>query len=210
VSFCAEEKKMTYRLPSLNTLRAFEAAARHLSFKMAASELGVTAGAVSQQVKKLEGSLGVALFRRLPQGLLLTEEGETYLPRITKIFEDLTEATEAIAPEMNGKKFNVGICSKAMVVLPPNWPNHCDHLKSYVRNVIQTTDVDMVRTNEIDCLIRLGGGPYGDLALIAIPSSASTVELPEELHFLCKPGLADCRQSKAILENLKEHAGSNS
>ena len=62
---------MTYRLPSLNALRAFEAAARHLSFKTAATELGVTAGAVSQQVKKLENSLSVELFRRLPHGLLL-------------------------------------------------------------------------------------------------------------------------------------------
>lgn len=197
---------MTYRLPSLNTLRAFEAAARHLSFKTAASELGVTAGAVSQQVKKLEDSLGVALFRRLPHGLLLTVEGETYLPRITKIFEDLTDATEAIAPDMNGKKFNVGISSKAMAVLPANWPNHCDHLKPYVRNVIQTTDVEMVRTNEIDCLIRLGGGPYGDLALTAIPSSTGTTEHPQELHFLCKPGLSDCRQSQALLDDLKRFA----
>ena len=48
---------MTYRLPSLNTLRAFEAAARHLSFKTAANEIGVTSGAVSQQVRKLEHSL---------------------------------------------------------------------------------------------------------------------------------------------------------
>lgn len=201
---------MTYRLPSLNTLRAFEASARHLSFKTAASELGVTAGAISQQVKKLELSLGVALFRRLPQGLLLTDEGEAYLPRITKIFEELTEATEAISPELNGKKFGVGICAKAKAVLPPNWPNHCGQLRHYVRKVIQTTDVDLVRTNEIDCLVRLGGGPYGDLALTAIPSSTSTREPPEELHFLCKPGLADCRQSKAIIEDLKEHAGSNS
>lgn len=201
---------MTYRLPSLNTLRAFEAAARHLSFKMAASELGVTAGAVSQQVKKLEGSLGVALFRRLPQGLLLTDEGETYLPRITKVFEDLTEATEAIAPEINSKKFTIGICSKALAVLPPNWPNHDDSLKPYVRDSIQTTDVELVRNNEIDCLIRLGGGPYGDLALIAIPRSPSTKEHPAELHFICKPGLSDCRQSKAILDDLALHAVSNS
>ncbi len=71
---------MTYRLPSLNTLRAFEAAARHASFKTAADELGVTAGAVSQQVKKLESSLGVTLFRRLPHGLVLTAQAETYLP----------------------------------------------------------------------------------------------------------------------------------
>ncbi len=201
---------MTYRLPSLNTLRAFEAAARHLSFKTAASELGVTAGAVSQQVKKLEGSLGVALFRRLPQGLLLTDAGETYLPRISKVFSDLTEATEAIAPDMNGKKFNVGVCAKARTVLPPNWPSQRGTLKPYVRNVIQTNDVDLVRTNEIDCLIKLGGGPYGDLALIAIPGPASGMDHPEEMHFLCKPGLADCRQSRAILQDLKENVGSGS
>lgn len=200
---------MTYRLPSLNTLRAFEAAARHLSFKTAASELGVTAGAVSQQVKKLEASLGVALFRRLAQGLLLTAEGEAYLPRITRVFEDLTDATEAIAPNMNGKKFNVGLCSKAQAVLPANWPNHCDRLRPYVRDVVQTTDVELVRTNEIDCLIRLGGGPYGDLALVTIPNPASTAKHPKALHFVCKPGLADCRQSKAILEDLEEHAGAN-
>ena len=70
---------MTYRLPSLNTLRAFEAAARHLSFRAAAHEIGVTSGAVSQQVRKLEHSLGVDLFQRLPHGLLLTLEGATYL-----------------------------------------------------------------------------------------------------------------------------------
>ncbi|MEM7221944.1 MAG: LysR family transcriptional regulator [Pseudomonadota bacterium] len=199
---------MTYRLPSLNTLRAFEAAARHLSFKMAASELGVTAGAVSQQVKKLEGSLGVALFRRLPHGLLLTVEGETYLPQISKVFEDLTEATEAIAPKINGKKFTVGISAKAMALLPPNWPNHGDSLKPYVRDSIQTTDLELVWTNEIDCLIRLGGGPYGDLASVTIPSSSSRDDDPTELHFICKPGLANCRQSKAIVEDLTAHARS--
>ena len=198
---------MTYRLPSLNTLRAFEAAARHLSFKVAASELGVTPGAVSQQVKKLEASLGVALFRRLPRGLLLTDQGEAYLPRITRVFEDLTEATEAIAPEMNGRKFSVGISSGARTLLPPNWPADCGQLKAYVRDVVQTTDVERVRSDEIDCLIRLGGGPYGDLALVAI---SGTAEGPEELHFLCKPGLADCRQSRAIVESLKRQAGPRS
>ncbi len=196
---------MTYRLPSLNTLRAFEAAARHLSFKTAARELGVTPGAVSQQVKKLESSLAVPLFRRLPNGLLLTVEGETYLPRITKVFEDLTEATEAIAPDINGKKFSVGVCAKAMAFLPPNWPNHCDSLKPYVRDWVQTTDVELVRNNEIDCLVRLGGGPYGDLALTTIPKSTGTKDLPEALHYVCKPGLLDCRQSKAILEDLRAH-----
>lgn len=197
---------MTYRLPSLNTLRAFEAAARHLSFKIAASELGVTAGAVSQQVRKLEGSLGVALFRRLPHGLLLTVEGETYLPRISQVFEDLTEATEAIAPDINSKKFNIGICPGSVAILPPNWPNHSNILKSYVRSSTQTADVELVRNNQIDCLIRLGGGPYGDLALLTIPRSAGTQQHRDKLHFICKPGLADCRQSRAIQEDLLVHA----
>ncbi|MEM7632938.1 MAG: LysR family transcriptional regulator [Pseudomonadota bacterium] len=197
---------MTYRLPSLNSLRAFEAAARHLSFKMAASELGVTAGAVSQQVRKLEASLGIAMFRRLPHGLLLTVEGEAYLPRVSKVFEDLTEATEAIAPEINSRKFTIGICVKAMEILPPNWPNHSRTLKPYVRSSTRTTDVELVRNNEIDCLVRLGGGPYGDLALATIATSPGTKGNPEDLHFICKPGLADCRQSRAILEDLIVHA----
>ena len=199
---------MSHRLPSLNTLRAFEAAARHLSFKTAASELGVTAGAVSQQVKKLEGSLGVALFRRLPHGLLLTLEGESYLPKVSKVFKDLTEATEAIAPEVNGRKFTVGVCSEAMAVLPANWPNHSDNLKPYVREARQTTDVELLRNNEIDCLVRLGGGPYGDLALVTVSPARNAAADPLPLHFICKPGLADCRQSKAILEDLAAHAGS--
>ena len=190
---------MTYRLPSLNTLRAFEASARHLSFKTAAIELGVTAGAVSQQVKKLETSLGVNLFRRLPQGILLTSEGELYLPRVSKVFEDLTQATELIAPKINSKKFNVGITPEALAILPSNWPNHNNNLMSHVRDIKTTSDIQLIRENEIDCLIRLQGGPYGDLALVAI----KTAELSQDLHFVCKSGLVDCRQSKAIIEDLE-------
>ena len=192
---------MTYRLPSLNTLRAFEAAARHLSFKTGASELGVTPGAVSQQVKKLEASLGVALFRRLPHGLLLTEAGETYLPRVTRVFEDLTKATEEIAPDINGRKFTVGVCPKVAAVLPPGWPGQRETLKPHVREIIATSDVDLVRRDEIDCLIRMGGGPYGELALIEVPHPGE-LERASALHFICKTGLADCRQSQAILADL--------
>lgn len=197
---------MTYRLPSLNTLRAFEAAARHLSFKTAATELGVTAGAVSQQVRKLEQSLGVALFRRLPHGLLLTRKGETYLPKITKVFEDLTDATEEIAPDINAKKFAVGICPKAAEFLPPKWPLNDDFLKQHVRDVIQTSDVERVRTDEVDCLIRLSGGPYGDLTLIRVRGPHAPSGETRRFHFVCKPGLADCRQTEAILSSLEKLA----
>ena len=66
---------MAHRLPPLNALRAFEAAARHGSFARAADELAVTPAAVSQQIRLLEADLGVSLFNRLPRGLILTEAG---------------------------------------------------------------------------------------------------------------------------------------
>lgn len=192
---------MTYRLPSLNTLRAFEAAGRHLSFKTAASELGVTAGAVSQQVKKLETSLGVMLFRRLPHGLLLTTEGEIYLPLITRVFEDLTHATELIAPKINSRKFTVGICSSIKAVLPDNWPKHSDDLTHHVRDKVETSDIEMLRSNELDCLVKAGGTHHQDFALVVIPNS----RCEQDLYFICRPGLIDCAQSKAILKDLKLH-----
>ena len=194
---------MTYRLPSLNTLRAFEAAARYLSFKAAADEIGVTAGAVSQQVRKLEQSLGIELFRRLPHGLLLTAQGETYLPKITKIFDDLTAATEEIAPDMNGKKFTVGICPKAAKRLPKNWPQSDRLLKAHVRDSVETSDVEQVRSGAVDCLIRTGGGPYGQLELFKVPHSASATSQHEQFHVICKTGLANCRQTEEILASLE-------
>jgi LysR family glycine cleavage system transcriptional activator len=84
---------MARRLPPLNALRAFEAAARLGSFTAAAQELRVTDSAVSQQVRALERYLGTRLFKRLPRGLLLTELGSTYLPVLTAGFDRLSEAT---------------------------------------------------------------------------------------------------------------------
>ena len=63
------------RLPALNALRAFEASARHLNFRLAAEELGVTQGAVAQHVRGLEADLGIRLFNRLPRSLALTDHG---------------------------------------------------------------------------------------------------------------------------------------
>ena len=71
---------MTARLPSLNGLRAFEAAARHLSFTNAASELNVTQTAISHQIRRLEEELGVRLFVRQNRALALTPEAREYLP----------------------------------------------------------------------------------------------------------------------------------
>jgi LysR family glycine cleavage system transcriptional activator len=106
---------MTRRLPSLNALRAFEAAARHLSFTKAAEELHVTQAAISHQVKSLEEQLGLPLFRRLNRRLLLTDAGQTYVSSLTltdagqtyvssltEAFDGIAEATERTTAQRGG------------------------------------------------------------------------------------------------------------
>jgi LysR family glycine cleavage system transcriptional activator len=85
-----------YRLPPLNALRVFEAAARHLSFKEAAVELHITQAAVSHQVKSLEEYLGVQLFRRSGRGVQLTDAARACLPRLREGFDALAAAVELI------------------------------------------------------------------------------------------------------------------
>ncbi len=83
-------------LPPLNWLRAFEVSARCLNFTHAADELCLTQGAVSQQIRQLESHLGVALFKRLPRGLGLTEEGQAYLPVVQDAITRLAVGTNEI------------------------------------------------------------------------------------------------------------------
>ncbi len=87
---------MTARLPSLNGLRAFEAAARHLSFTVAATELNVTQTAISHQIRRLEQELGIKLFVRQNRALTLTPEAKEYLPGIRAAFNDLRLATDRL------------------------------------------------------------------------------------------------------------------
>ncbi|MCX7176211.1 MAG: transcriptional regulator GcvA [Proteobacteria bacterium] len=89
-----KNSSMPYRLPPLNALRAFEAAARHLSFKKAADELAVTPTAVSHQIKLLERFLDLALFRRLTRALELTPQGEAMLPKVREGLECFAAAVE--------------------------------------------------------------------------------------------------------------------
>ena len=87
------------KLPSLNGLKAFEVAARHRSFRLAAEELRVTQGAVAQQVRGLEAELGVKLFERMPRTLALTGEGRAYIADIRRAFEIIAQATGDLRPQ---------------------------------------------------------------------------------------------------------------
>ncbi|ODA66806.1 Glycine cleavage system transcriptional activator [Methyloligella halotolerans] len=88
---------MRKNLPQLVALRAFEAAARHASFKRAADELCVTPSSVSHQVKKLEDWLGVPLFRRFNRKVVLTDAGRTYFFTLSKTFDEIAEVTALVS-----------------------------------------------------------------------------------------------------------------
>lgn len=92
-------RERSSRLPPLNGLRAFEAAARHLNFRLAAEELGVTQGAVAQQVRGLEADLDIKLFDRLPRAIALTTQACGYADHLRRAFELMAEATSALRPE---------------------------------------------------------------------------------------------------------------
>ncbi|SFR32167.1 transcriptional regulator GcvA [Litoreibacter janthinus] len=98
---------MTDRLPPLTALRAFEAAARHLSFARAADELNVTPAALSFQIKSLEEHLGVAVFRRLNRAVELTEEGELLAPGVSDGFGALQSAWRAVKRRLDSATLTV-------------------------------------------------------------------------------------------------------
>ena len=89
---------MKHPLPGLDSLKVFEAAARHLSFAKAAEELCITRGAVSYQIRKLESELGTALFKRRVRQVLLTDAGQKMLQTTQQVFNDLKLGIERIEP----------------------------------------------------------------------------------------------------------------
>jgi LysR family transcriptional regulator, glycine cleavage system transcriptional activator len=191
---------MSYRLPSLNGLRAFEASARHLSFKRASDELCVTPGAVSQQVKSLEASLGVTLFRRFPRGLLLTTQGETYLPMISNAFRAISEATDTVAPVRRDRELRVGISPKLSRRHPAIENLRRTDASTGVR-LLATDDLRKLLDGQVDMLLRasLQSPPGLHIDRIEAGESAATA-----MALVTLPGLAGCREHRALLKLLRQ------
>ena len=195
---------MSYRLPPLNGLRAFEAAARHLSFTRAADELGVTPGAVSQQVKSLEGALGVTLFRRLPRGLILTDEGEAYLPAISSAFDLISRATEKTAPALRGRKLRLGIAPR---LLKSTTAAARKLRQAAIGNDVVmlklTDDLAELLNGKLDMLLRSAGGTHPGLHVDRLVlASGNGAQTPAVL--LMHPGLAGCREHRRLVRRLQE------
>ncbi|WP_248750482.1 LysR substrate-binding domain-containing protein [Pseudomonas sp. MWU15-20650] len=150
-------------LPPLNWLRAFEVSARCLNFTHAAQELYLTQGAVSQQIRQLESHLGVALFKRLPRGLGLTEEGQSYLPVVQDAISRLAVGTNEIFGQRRRRHLKVrGSLSFLHYWLAPRLADFCREYPQidirYISNVwVKEPD------GEDDLEIRWGCGEWSGL-----------------------------------------------
>jgi LysR family transcriptional regulator of beta-lactamase len=167
----------------LNALRAFEASARHLSFTRAGLELSVTQAAVSHQVKGLEARLGASLFRRLPRGLALTDEGQALLPELREAFGRLSQAVERFEGGRMREVLAVGAVGTFAVgwLLPRLAAFQAACAFVDLRLSTNNNRVDLAGEG-LDCAIRFGDGAWHGteaLRLFAAPLTA-----------LCAPAVA--------------------
>ena len=152
------------RFPPLNALRAFEAAARRLSFTKAAEELNVTPGAISQQIRQLEDFAGTPLFKRTGRSVLLTDAAQACLPMVHEAFEKIAEAGRQMRqPARRGRVMVACAPSFAAKWLAPKLDNfHQSHpgIEAWLSADMQLTDFNSA---DADIAIRYGTGDYEGL-----------------------------------------------
>ena len=159
------------RLPPLNALRAFEAAARHLNFSRAADELSVTPGAVSQQIQNLEDYVGAALFKRTPKGLLLTDAAQIALPALREAFDRLAEAASLLTAAVDGRRLTLTAApSFAAKWLVPRLGKFEEAHPQVDVWLSAGMDIVDFATGEVDLAIRYGSGRYPGLEVTRLLS----------------------------------------
>jgi len=175
---------MKRSLLPLNALRAFDAAARHMSFKLAADDLSVTPAAISQQIRSLEDFLGVDLFRRTNRSLVLTEAAQLSLLPLKEGFERLEEAVDIIAGSKSSTVLKVSVSpSFASKWLVPRLASYYERRPDAIVKISATMQVTDFKAEDTDVAIRYGRGNYEGLL--------SEELLRETLFPVCAPGLFD-------------------
>src|SRR6201999_855047 len=189
---------MTARLPSLNGLRAFEAAARHLSFTQAASELNVTQTAISHQIRRLEEELGLRLFVRKNRALALTPQARDYLPGVRAAFNDLRLATDRLLRKEDDKVLTVSTLAAlaAKWLLPRLAAFQESHPGIDVRITTSTSLVDF-RIGDVDAAIRYGRGHWEGLRADWL--------MADELFPVCSPALLKGSRPLKSPQDLAQH-----
>lgn len=180
------------RLPSLNALRMFDAAARRLNFGRAAEELNLTQGAVAQQVRRLETDLGRKLFLRHARGLELTAEGRTYAADIRRAMAIIDEVTRSLAPERRTLTLSVPP-SFATKVLAANLPVFLAEHPEIEVEIRASEAIANFRADAVDLAIRQGAPPFGEdvdatmlcsLDLCALCSADQAPDGPTDLEVI--------------------------
>jgi LysR family glycine cleavage system transcriptional activator len=189
---------MSRRLPPLNALRAFEAAARCVSFTRAAQELAVTQGAISHQVKALEARLGLRLFHRRHQGLELTSAGQTYLPIVRDAFDRLALGTEQLLAAEGVNRLTLSVspnfASKWLVPRLGRFAGQHGEIDLRISATMHHVDFAL---EEVDMAVRHGDGDWPELHVVRL--------CPEELFPVCSPRLLEASQPLREPGDLRHH-----
>ena len=185
-------------LPSLNGLRAFEAAARHLSFTLAAAELNVTQTAISHQIRRLEEQLGISLFERRNRGLALTREAQGYLPSVRAAFDDLRQATARLQrpgrDELLVVSTTASLAAKWLVTRMAAFQDA--HPGIEVRITTSAHLVDF-RREQVDMAVRYGRGNW--------PGLRAQWLMAEDIFPVCSPALLHAEKPLRRPEDLAHH-----
>jgi LysR family glycine cleavage system transcriptional activator len=185
-------------LPSLNGLRAFEAAARHLSFTRAAAELNVTQTAISHQIRRLEDQLGIALFERGHRTLTLTREAQGYLPAVRAAFEDLRQATARLQQRGRDDVLTVSttasLAAKWLVTRVAAFQDANPGIEVRITTSAHLVDF---RREQVDMAVRYGRGNW--------PGLRAAWLMAEDIFPVCSPALLRGDKPLRRPEDLAHH-----
>ncbi|MCH9671736.1 MAG: transcriptional regulator GcvA [Gammaproteobacteria bacterium] len=189
---------MARRLPPLNALRAFDAAARHLSFTRAADELNVTQAAVSHQIRSLEEHFGVALFTRLSRSLQLTPEGERYFPGVRSAFDTLLQATDALLESDSRGRLTVSMmpsfAARWFVPRMGRFQAQYPDIDLLIATSRELTDFDR---ESVDVVVRYTSRTFPDLHCVRLMS--------DEIFPVCAPSIVCEQRPLAAPADLRHH-----
>src|SRR5881227_3133276 len=189
---------MSARLPSLNGLRAFEAAARHLSFTQAASELNVTQTAISHQIRRLEEELGIRLFVRQNRALALTAQARDYLPGVRAAFNDLRLATDRVLRKDNDHVLTVStLASLAAKWLLPRLSAFQEAHPDIDVHITTSASLVDFKSGDVDAAIRYGRGNW--------PGLRADWLMADQLFPVCSPALLTGKKPLRRPEDLADH-----
>ncbi len=203
------------RTPNLNALRMFDAAARHLNFRLAADELNLTQGAVAQQIRRLETELGLQLFHRRPRGLALTEIGRRYHGPVRRALSIIDDATKDIRPRTGRVTISVTPSFAAKWLVPRLARFAKAHPDIDLQTVASEGLADF-RSDGIDIAIRQGAPPFDgdhhvellaplDLCAVSSPTFAALARPIRRIEdFAAQPLLQDAHR---LWDRLLDEAG---